>query len=98
MPPIVVGGMSPAAIARAAAYADDWFLLPVPPAMAADGVAQLAAEVADRGRPLPAITASVMTLIDDDPTVPDQAARPRLVDPDGLFGMPASPPRTWPYG
>ncbi len=42
VPPILVGGMSGPALARAARHADGWFTPPVPPADVADGHARLA--------------------------------------------------------
>jgi alkanesulfonate monooxygenase SsuD/methylene tetrahydromethanopterin reductase-like flavin-dependent oxidoreductase (luciferase family) len=90
VPPIVVGGMSPAAIERTARYADDWFLLPVPPALGAEAIGALAERSAALGRPLPRVTASLMAIVDGDPAAPDHATLVRsLVDPDGLYGMPA---------
>jgi alkanesulfonate monooxygenase SsuD/methylene tetrahydromethanopterin reductase-like flavin-dependent oxidoreductase (luciferase family) len=90
VPPIVVGGMSDAALARTAAHGDGWFTLPVPPAALAPEIERLAALAAEQGRPVPAVTASVMAAIDGDPTLPDNAGLVRrLSDPDGLFGMPA---------
>ena len=90
VPPIVVGGMSDAALARTAAHGDGWFTLPVPPAALAPEIERLAALAAEQGRPVPAVTASVMAAIDGDPTLPDHAGLVRrLSDPDGLFGMPA---------
>jgi alkanesulfonate monooxygenase SsuD/methylene tetrahydromethanopterin reductase-like flavin-dependent oxidoreductase (luciferase family) len=90
VPPIVVGGMADAALRRAATYGDSWYTLPLPPdrlAAPAERLAEIAAEV---GRPVPAITASVMAAIDGDPALPDDAGLVRrLTDPDGLFGMPA---------
>jgi len=89
VPPIIVGGMSDAALTRAA-RADGWFTLPLPAGQLAPAVERLG-EVADElGRPLPSITASLMVAIDGDPSVPDRDGLVRrLTDPDGLFGMPA---------
>jgi len=90
VPPIVVGGMSPAAVERTARYADEWFLLPVPPTVGADAISRLASRTEALGRPLPRITASLMAMVDGDPTVPDHDTLVgSLVDPDGLYGMPA---------
>jgi alkanesulfonate monooxygenase SsuD/methylene tetrahydromethanopterin reductase-like flavin-dependent oxidoreductase (luciferase family) len=90
VPPIVVGGNSEAAIARAVEHGDGWYPLPGPPAALAAGAARLA-ELADaRGRRPPAITASVLVAMADDPSVPDHDALVRLLtDPAGPFGMPA---------
>jgi alkanesulfonate monooxygenase SsuD/methylene tetrahydromethanopterin reductase-like flavin-dependent oxidoreductase (luciferase family) len=89
VPPIVVGGMSDAAIGRAARFADDWFLLPVPPDVAAPAIERVDAEASALGRRPPRVTASLMTLVDDDPAAPDHDELVRsLVDPNGLYGMP----------
>jgi alkanesulfonate monooxygenase SsuD/methylene tetrahydromethanopterin reductase-like flavin-dependent oxidoreductase (luciferase family) len=90
VPPIVVGGMSEAAMVRAAEHGDGWFLLPVPPGTMAEGRARLA-ELADaRGRPTPSVTASMVAALTGDPALPDHDGLVRtLTDPDGVFGMPA---------
>lgn len=89
VPPIIVGGMSEAAVRRAAAYGDGWFILAAPQdipryqAMAAE-------RAAGYGRPAPAITASAMVALDGDPHLPGRGALMRSVtDPDGMFGIPA---------
>jgi alkanesulfonate monooxygenase SsuD/methylene tetrahydromethanopterin reductase-like flavin-dependent oxidoreductase (luciferase family) len=90
VPPIVVGGMADAALRRAATYGDSWYTLPMPPDRLAAPAARLAELAAEAGRPVPAITASVMAAIDGDPALPDHDGLVRrLTDPDGLFGMPA---------
>jgi alkanesulfonate monooxygenase SsuD/methylene tetrahydromethanopterin reductase-like flavin-dependent oxidoreductase (luciferase family) len=91
VPPIIVGGMADAALARAARHADGWYSLPVPPPQiraAADRLGELASSL---GRPAPTITASLMTAIDGDPALPDRDGLVRrLSDPDGIFGIPAA--------
>jgi alkanesulfonate monooxygenase SsuD/methylene tetrahydromethanopterin reductase-like flavin-dependent oxidoreductase (luciferase family) len=90
VPPIVVGGAADAALARAVAYGDGWFALPVAPPLVAATAGRLA-ELADAaGRPAPEITASAMVVIDGDPAVPepDRLVR-KLSDVDGLYGIPA---------
>ncbi len=90
VPPIVVGGLAEAALARAVAYGDGWFGLPVAPALVAPVADRLAELAAAAGRPAPAVTASAAIAIDGDPALPDRAAMVRkLSDPDGLYGMPA---------
>ena len=90
VPPIIIGGMSEAAIARTAAHGDGWFTLPLPPAGLAPAIERLRELADDRGRPAPAITGSVMASIAGDPTRPDRAGLARrLTDPDGVYGMPA---------
>ena len=91
VPPIVVGGMADAALARAVAHGDGWFTLPLPPAAAGPPCRAagrpLAAEAGDRA---PTITASASVAIDGDPSLPDpDALVRRLSDPDGIYGMPA---------
>lgn len=89
VPPIVVGGMADAALARAARH-DGWFSLPLPPSQLAPVVDRLGEQAAAVGRPRPAITASAMVAIDGDPTLPDHDGFVRLLsDPDGVYGMPA---------
>lgn len=90
VPPIIVGGMSEAALARSAAHGDGWFAVPVPPAQLAPAVERLSALAAERGRATPAMTASIVVAIDGDPALPDRAGLVRrLSDPDGMYGMPA---------
>ncbi len=90
VPPVVVGGMSGAAMVRAARFGDGWFLLPVSPTEAAAGMARLAELAVAEGRPTPATTASMTVAIDGDPARPDRDALERiLTDPDGMYGMPA---------
>jgi alkanesulfonate monooxygenase SsuD/methylene tetrahydromethanopterin reductase-like flavin-dependent oxidoreductase (luciferase family) len=90
VPPIVVGGMAERALARAAAHADIWFPLPLPPAQIAPNLERLAELAADAGRPVPTLTGSMSVAIDGDPALPDQAGLVRqLSDPDGVYGMPA---------
>jgi alkanesulfonate monooxygenase SsuD/methylene tetrahydromethanopterin reductase-like flavin-dependent oxidoreductase (luciferase family) len=90
VPPIIVGGMADAALARAAAHADGWFALPLPPAQLAPVVERLGELAAARGRPAPSVIGSVSVAIDGDPRLPDPAGLVRrLSDPDGIYGMPA---------
>ncbi len=90
VPPIVIGGNSDAAARRAGEFGDEWFVLAgvdeIP------GFQARAAEQAARfGRPAPAITTSVMAVLDGDPSVPDRDTLiSSLVDPDGMFGIPAA--------
>ncbi|MBV9448313.1 MAG: LLM class flavin-dependent oxidoreductase [Streptosporangiaceae bacterium] len=88
VPPILVGGMSDAAITRAAEYGDGWF------AMATAGLtgpaARLAELAAARGRPVPEVTAAMTVAMLGDPALPDEDALVRrLTDVDGMFGIPA---------
>jgi alkanesulfonate monooxygenase SsuD/methylene tetrahydromethanopterin reductase-like flavin-dependent oxidoreductase (luciferase family) len=82
--------MSQAALRRAARYGDGWFPLPAPPAVLAQAFNQLQDLAAQNGRPVPALTTSLMTAIAGDPDLPgpDELTR-RLSDPDGMFGIPA---------
>jgi alkanesulfonate monooxygenase SsuD/methylene tetrahydromethanopterin reductase-like flavin-dependent oxidoreductase (luciferase family) len=89
VPPIIVGGMSEAAIRRAAAYGDGWFILAAPQDI--PRYQALAAEHAARyERPAPAITTNAMVAIDGDPHLPGHDTLMSLItDPDGMFGIPA---------
>jgi alkanesulfonate monooxygenase SsuD/methylene tetrahydromethanopterin reductase-like flavin-dependent oxidoreductase (luciferase family) len=97
VPPIIVGGMADAALARAAAHADSWFTMPLPPEQlvpAIDRLAELSAGLrgpnagAGRSR-APSITGSMSVAITGDPSLPDHDGLVhRLSDPDGLFGVP----------
>jgi alkanesulfonate monooxygenase SsuD/methylene tetrahydromethanopterin reductase-like flavin-dependent oxidoreductase (luciferase family) len=92
VPPLLVGGMSAAAVRRVADHGEGWFLLPVPPAGVADARAQLTEALAARGRPASAatITVGVLAALDGDPALPGHAALvERLSDPEGMFGIPA---------
>jgi alkanesulfonate monooxygenase SsuD/methylene tetrahydromethanopterin reductase-like flavin-dependent oxidoreductase (luciferase family) len=90
VPPILVGGTADAALARTVEHADGWFGLPVAPAQVAPTVDRLAELAAAAGRPTPTITGSAAVAIDGDPTLPGRDALiHKLVDPDGMFGMPA---------
>jgi alkanesulfonate monooxygenase SsuD/methylene tetrahydromethanopterin reductase-like flavin-dependent oxidoreductase (luciferase family) len=89
-PPIIVGGMSEAAMVRTAEHGDGWFVVPVSPAAMAEGQARLAELAAARGRPTPSVTASMVAALTGDPALPDRDGLARvLTDPDGIFGMPA---------
>lgn len=78
VPPIVVGGMSDVAVARADAH-DGWFLFPLPP----EGVRAAVDRVS-----VP-VTANLTVALTDDASVParDEVLR-QMTDPDGLYGMP----------
>ncbi len=89
VPPIVVGGMSGAAMRRAV-DADGWFLLPSLPPLVADAATRVAALAGQRGRPTPAVSASIMVALPGDAALPDDATLLRdLTDVDGMFGIPA---------
>jgi alkanesulfonate monooxygenase SsuD/methylene tetrahydromethanopterin reductase-like flavin-dependent oxidoreductase (luciferase family) len=90
VPPILVGGIADAALARAARFGDGWFAMPLPSAQLTAATERLAELAADAGRQVPTITGTFMAAIDGDPALPDEAGLVRKVsDPDGLFGMPA---------
>lgn len=90
VPPIIVGGMADAALARAAAH-DGWFTLPLPPASLGPAATRLAELATNLGRPTPPITGSVVAAISGDPALPDPKGLARiLTDPDGIYGMPAA--------
>jgi alkanesulfonate monooxygenase SsuD/methylene tetrahydromethanopterin reductase-like flavin-dependent oxidoreductase (luciferase family) len=89
VPPIVVGGMSDPAMTRAARHADGWFALPLPPAVVRVGHERLGELAAAQGRPAPALTASMMTVISGDAARPDdEAIMRRLTAADGLYSLP----------
>jgi alkanesulfonate monooxygenase SsuD/methylene tetrahydromethanopterin reductase-like flavin-dependent oxidoreductase (luciferase family) len=88
VPPILVGGMSDAALLRAAEYGDGWF------AMVTGGLERPAARLAElaaaRRRPVPEITAALLVAMRGDPALPgEESLVRRLTDVDGMFGMPA---------
>ena len=88
VPPILVGGMSEAAIARAAEYGDGWFAMTS--GTLAEGTARLATLAAARNRPVPQVTVSIMGAMTEDPALPDEDTLIRqLADVDGPFGIPA---------
>jgi alkanesulfonate monooxygenase SsuD/methylene tetrahydromethanopterin reductase-like flavin-dependent oxidoreductase (luciferase family) len=90
VPPILVGGLAEAALARTVAHADGWFSMPGAPSLVAPYVDRLAELAAAAGRPTPAIVGSAAVAIGGDPALPGRDALVRkLADPDGLYGMPA---------
>ncbi|HEX7097301.1 MAG TPA: LLM class flavin-dependent oxidoreductase, partial [Acidimicrobiales bacterium] len=90
MPPLLVGGMSDAALRRTVQFADGWFSLPVAPAVVATVRERLAELASAAGRAAPSVTAAVITATTGDPAVParDELLR-SLTDPDGKYGMPS---------
>jgi alkanesulfonate monooxygenase SsuD/methylene tetrahydromethanopterin reductase-like flavin-dependent oxidoreductase (luciferase family) len=90
VPPMVIGGMSDAAVTRAVTHRAGWFLGPGAP----DAVAQAGKRLVDAasglgGAPTP-ITASLMTALPGDPAVPGHDALVRrLGDPEGSYAIPA---------
>jgi alkanesulfonate monooxygenase SsuD/methylene tetrahydromethanopterin reductase-like flavin-dependent oxidoreductase (luciferase family) len=85
VPPIIVGGMSEAALTRVATYGDGWFMLPLPASQLKDAATRLAELAADRGRPSPELIGSVSMAIDGDPKLPDREGLIRkLSDPEGM--------------
>jgi alkanesulfonate monooxygenase SsuD/methylene tetrahydromethanopterin reductase-like flavin-dependent oxidoreductase (luciferase family) len=88
VPPIVVGGITEVALARAA-DADGWFGVPLPPAEITRLRARLAELAAAKGRPTPTITALVMAACTDDPAVRDrEAVVDAVADPADMWGFP----------
>ncbi|HEX8967858.1 MAG TPA: LLM class flavin-dependent oxidoreductase [Chloroflexota bacterium] len=89
VPPILVGGLSEAAMRRAVEYADGWLPLPALPPVIAQAAEHLASLAAARDRPVPAVTATIMTALSPDPSLPDQDGLVRVLsDPDGMFDIP----------
>jgi alkanesulfonate monooxygenase SsuD/methylene tetrahydromethanopterin reductase-like flavin-dependent oxidoreductase (luciferase family) len=72
VPPILVGGTTKAALARAA-EADGWFAVPLSPAEVVRLRSCLAELAAARGRPEPATTIFVLAALSGDPTVPERS-------------------------
>lgn len=90
VPPILVGGMSDAALVRTARHADGWLGMVLPPATAAEYRARLATLAEAEGRPAPEITVTLMAAVTGDPALPDRTAlTARLTDPDGKYAIPA---------
>jgi alkanesulfonate monooxygenase SsuD/methylene tetrahydromethanopterin reductase-like flavin-dependent oxidoreductase (luciferase family) len=93
VPPIVIGGVSAAAARRAGEFGDEWFVMG-----GAEDIPrfqEVAAEQAARhGRPVPAITTSVIVGLDGDPDLPSRDTITSLItDNDGMFGIPAAQAR-----
>jgi alkanesulfonate monooxygenase SsuD/methylene tetrahydromethanopterin reductase-like flavin-dependent oxidoreductase (luciferase family) len=89
VPPILVGGMSDAALARAARYGDGWFTMLLPPRELASYKTRLAGLAAEHGRPAPSVTATAMVALEGDPLLPGPETLTRLLtDPDGAYGIP----------
>lgn len=87
VPPIIVGGMSDAALRRAAAH-DGWFVLGAPDDIPAHR-ARLDTQAAAHGHAAPPITTAAMVAMDGDPCLPDhQTILDALTDPDGMFEIP----------
>ena len=90
VPPIIVGGMSDAALDRTIRSGAGWFALPLPPDQLAPVVEHLGRLAEAAGREVPAVTASMTVAIEGDPALPGRSELVRrLSDPDGMFGMPA---------
>ncbi|WP_280415743.1 LLM class flavin-dependent oxidoreductase [Nocardia carnea] len=88
VPPIIAGGMSDAAVRRAAAH-DGWFLLASPAEIPAQ-LTRLGEQAAAAGRATPPATTSAVVALDGDRSLPDHATIVRsLCDPDGMFAMSA---------
>ncbi|WP_354700590.1 F420-dependent glucose-6-phosphate dehydrogenase [Paraconexibacter sp. AEG42_29] len=66
MPPVIVGGRSPAALARAARVGDAWMPMWMDPSTVADYKAQLAVQAAAVGRPAPGVALVGFVNIGDD--------------------------------
>jgi alkanesulfonate monooxygenase SsuD/methylene tetrahydromethanopterin reductase-like flavin-dependent oxidoreductase (luciferase family) len=89
VPPILVGGMSEAALRRTVEFATGWLALPMLPPALARSRDELARVAAEQERPVPAVSAAIMTALSPDPSLPDEdVLLRRLSDPDGMFGIP----------
>jgi alkanesulfonate monooxygenase SsuD/methylene tetrahydromethanopterin reductase-like flavin-dependent oxidoreductase (luciferase family) len=90
VPPLVVGGMSDAAVTRAVDHGAGWFLAPGSPDRVRRARQQLEEVAGDRERLVPPITASLMLAMSGDPSVPSQDALiGRLTAVDGNYAIPA---------
>lgn len=88
VPPILVGGMSDAALVRTAEHGDGWFAMTA--GALAGGTARLAELAAARKRPVPEVTVSMLAALTGDPALPAEDTLIRqLADVDGPFGIPA---------
>jgi alkanesulfonate monooxygenase SsuD/methylene tetrahydromethanopterin reductase-like flavin-dependent oxidoreductase (luciferase family) len=88
VPPILVGGMSDAALARAVDYGDGWFAMTA--AALPEGTARLAGLAAARKRPVPQVTVGMLTALTGDPALPSEDILiQQLTRVDGPFGIPA---------
>lgn len=88
VPPILVGGMSDAALARAAEYGNGWFAMTA--GALHEGTARLAGLAEARKRPVPQVTVSMMIAMKGDTALPDEDTLiQQLTDIDGPFGIPA---------
>ncbi|QIZ00468.2 LLM class flavin-dependent oxidoreductase [Streptomyces sp. S1D4-11] len=67
MPPVIIGGMSNAALRRAASVGDGWYTLD-PPEQLPGARARLERLAAANGRPMPAITTMAQVAIHGDPS------------------------------
>jgi alkanesulfonate monooxygenase SsuD/methylene tetrahydromethanopterin reductase-like flavin-dependent oxidoreductase (luciferase family) len=84
MPPVIVGGMSSAALRRAASVGDGWYTLD-PPEQLPGARARLEELAAANGRPLPEITTLARVVIHGDPSlagIPADQVGPAVVAGD----------------
>ena len=86
--PVWVGGSSEAALRRAATLADGWMPLFLTPAEYREALDRLAKEIDRAGRPVDAVTPSIVLFvsIDDDPTVGTVRGTEWM---SSLYGIPA---------
>ncbi|QYG92572.1 LLM class flavin-dependent oxidoreductase [Iamia sp. SCSIO 61187] len=90
VPPLVVGGMSPAAERRVVELGAEWFLLPFGPDGTRQARDRIGTRAAAAGRSAPRLTASTMVALEGDPALPSrERVRASVADPRGRFGMPA---------
>jgi len=86
VPPILVGGSSPAAIRRAATSGDGWFPSLLPPSALPGHTAELRRQAAAHGRPPPSVTVGGHVVLGDDAAARSahDALVGSLVDDHGL--------------
>lgn len=87
MPPVIVGGMSDAALRRAASVGDGWYTLDSPEQLP-ETRARLENLAAANGRPMPAVTTMARVAIQGDPTLADIPAN--QVGPAVIAGDPSA--------
>src|SRR5262249_32495989 len=89
VPPIIVGGMSDAAIERAVRYGDGWLTLSMSPEDVAGCRARIAAAADSQGRPTPPITGAMMSAVSGDPSLPgEDSLVDMLTDVNRAYGLP----------
>lgn len=84
MPPVLVGGRSDSAVARAARFGDAWLPMWISPETLAQRGERLAELASEHGRPAPSLSLLVLARVDDDPATARGQAEAHL---RGQYGM-----------